>query len=158
GLAVPGDAPADRLVALRQGAGADIGLVAEHDDEVGIDAHHRQVARAGTLENLLVTLDRRVPAPRAGVEDELRLLGRLEEAEAEPIADRVVARRPDMEATPAERPMKGIGALLQGEPGGFARRHDLVIERARNADLRGALDDIDGTTRRVGKETDALAR
>src|SRR5258708_6697712 len=71
-LAVPAHAPAERLVALRQRAGADGETPAMADDEVGIGADHRQVALPRRLHDGIVMRRLLPPAPGPGVENEIR--------------------------------------------------------------------------------------
>src|SRR5436853_5684810 len=86
------------LVPLRQGTSAECQTVAVHDDEIGVGAHHRKGARQRSLQQRCIVLDTILPASRSGVEDELRLLGGVDEFELQPVADQHIALGSDVQA------------------------------------------------------------
>ena len=110
----------------------------------------RPRARAA-LQHRLVILDPVVPSRRAGIEDELGVLGGLDELEVEPLADLEIALGADVQALPPERGIERIVAPIEMLPRLFARRHDVMIEalrarrscairRTTSSARRGALD------------------
>src|SRR5579883_349533 len=158
GLAVPAHLAAQRLVALRQRAGTERAMALMHDDEIGIGADHRQIARACRLQQRLVIGDRLLPMAGTGIENELGLADIGHAPDADPGEHVVIARRADVIADRAQRPVEGIVAPRQMLPSLLARGMDVVIEVGRDADLGHALCDERGAARRVREDGDALSQ
>src|SRR4029077_7568580 len=95
-LAVPPYCAAERLVALRDRAGADRAPAEMMHDEIGIGADHWQGAKPRGLQHFFVALDIFIPAPGAGVMDELRRADIVDAFEAEPVEHVALARRRDV--------------------------------------------------------------
>ena len=133
-------------------------MVAMHDNEIGIGAHHRERARQRPPQQRRIILDTVLPACRSGVEDELRLLGGVDEIELQAFADPDIALGSDMQAPPAECRVKRIIAPMEALPGLFSRGHYVVVEPGGYADAGDPLDDVIGSPRRIRQQYDALAR
>src|SRR5713101_5682639 len=127
-LPVPANAASGLLVPLRQCAGAESEMVAMHDDEIGIGAHHRKSARQRPPQQRRIILEAVLPARRTGVEDELCLFGGFDKLERQPFADPGIALRSDVQAPPAECPIKRVIAPIEALPGFFSRGHYVVVE------------------------------
>ncbi len=147
---------AERLVARRQRAGADLARAAHQHLEVGIGADHRQGARTGILQQRLERLDG-VAEVGAGVEDEVGR-GEVVDARRAHVGQHAeVARRPDHVAALAERRVPWIVAANQMAPGLLARGHEVLVKLARKADLGQPRDRGRGRPRRVRQQHDPLA-
>src|SRR5437899_6495650 len=105
-----------------------------HDDKIRIGTYHRESARHRPPQHRRIILDGVLPACRSGVEDELRLLGGIDEIELQPFADRDIALGSDMQAPLAECRVKRVMAPMEALPRLFPRGHHMVIEPGGYAD------------------------
>ena len=147
---MPAYATAGVLIPFRQGPGAEVKRGAAQDDEIRVGANHRQAARQSGAQHRLVILYPVVPSRRAGIEDELGVLGSLDELEVEPLADLEIAFGADVQAMPPERRIEGVVAPEEMLPRFFAGRHDMTIEPHGHADFPNSPHDVIRSARRVG--------
>ena len=156
-LAVIAHLAAQLFVAACDGAGANFAPRAADHLQVRVGADHGQTPANRLVQEGGVGLGRVLERKGAGGEDEVGLGQVVDEIVVQARAHAPVALGSQMVATPAERPVPGIGARGQVLPGRFSRGHDGVAEVERDSQLGVARGHGLGAARRVRQDEHALA-
>ena len=127
------------------------------DHEIRIDAHHRQVPRRGSREQLSIAIDGIGLIEQADDQEEIGLAHRLDAVVVEPLHQAGVPSRPDEHIGGAER---GVRRVVAGRERGMRRiagGDQQVIGVGWHADLMQATFCMDGASRRIGQHRDRRA-
>lgn len=123
------------------------------DDEIGIGANHRHIARLEIQKHVGIILRLLgFVVEEAGADERLRFAGRAA-LDADAFEKRLVALGAEQK--------HGLRSLGDQPAGDIARGNDPVIGAVGNADMAQLLDHLPGKARRIGDEHDrhtALAR